>query len=123
MGWKFSSDKPIYIQIIDQVEWMIISGKYVLGDRLLSVRDLATEAGVNPNTIQKALTELEKKGLLITNRTNGKFITDDKELVQQIKAEKAANYITELLKNMYDLGYDKKAVQDLLSKQMEELEV
>ena len=123
MGWKFSSDKPIYIQIIDQVEWMIISGKYVLGDRLLSVRDLATEAGVNPNTIQKALTELEKKGLLITNRTNGKFITDDKELVQQIIAEKAAHYITELLKNMYDLGYDKKAVQDLLSKQMEELEV
>ncbi|MEI7884487.1 MAG: GntR family transcriptional regulator [Clostridia bacterium] len=121
MGWKFSNDKPIFAQIIDQVELMIISGQYVLGDRLLSVRDMATEAGVNPNTMQKALTELEKKGLLLTNRTNGKFITDDQELVQQIRAEKAVKYIAQLLKNMHSLGYGKKEIQEIFNKQMEEL--
>ena len=77
MHWSFSPDIPIYIQIIEQLEQMIVSGMLSPGDRLLSVREFAAEAGVNPNTMQKALTELEKKGVVSSQRTLGRFVTDD----------------------------------------------
>lgn len=83
MNFIFDNDRPIYIQLVEQIKIYIISGKIELGSRLLSVRDLALQLQVNPNTVQKALTELEESKLIYTERTNGKFVTNDKKLVEK----------------------------------------
>lgn len=77
MAWELDSDRPIFIQIVERIQMEIISGKYSPGDKLPSVRDLAAVAAVNPNTMQKALTELERTGLVYSQRTSGRFITED----------------------------------------------
>ena len=77
----FDNNIPIYIQIVEKLKIQIISGEYAPGERLLSVRDLATSLKVNPNTLQRALQELEDAGLIFTERTNGKFVTSDKALI------------------------------------------
>ena len=75
MSWNLDSSRPIYAQIIEKVSLDIVSGKYQPGDKLPSVRDLAAQAGVNPNTMQKALSELERENLVHSARTSGRFIT------------------------------------------------
>ena len=89
MPWNLDSSRPIYLQIIERVQMDIITGRYQPGDKLPSVRDLAQEAAVNPNTMQKALSELERSGLIYSQRTSGRFITEDKELIHQMKKELA----------------------------------
>ena len=90
MPWNLDSSRPIYLQIIERVQMDIITGRYQPGDKLPSVRDLAQEAAVNPNTMQKALSELERSGLIYSQRTSGRFITEDKELIHQMKKGLAA---------------------------------
>ena len=80
MAWDLKSDRPIYTQLVEEIELRIISGRYEAGEKLASVRDLAAEAAVNPNTMQRALAELEQRGLVYSQRTSGRFITEDKEL-------------------------------------------
>ena len=75
MTWKLDSDRPIYAQLLELIQMRIISGHYPAGSRLPSVRELAAEAGVNPNTMQKAFSELERNGLIWTQRTAGRFVT------------------------------------------------
>ena len=75
MPWKFESDRPIYAQILEQIKERIIVGEYPPGSRLPSVRELATEAAVNPNTMQRAMAELEREGYVVTNRTTGRTVT------------------------------------------------
>ena len=106
MKWQFSSDAPIYAQLIDQIKLRIISGFYRAGDRLPSVRDMASEASVNPNTMQRALAELERDGLVYTQRTSGRFITEDTELIRQAKDSLAMEQIKEFFQKMNALGYD-----------------
>ena len=77
MGWNLKSDRPIYAQLIEQIELMIVSGMYPPGAKLPSVRDLAADAAVNPNTMQRALSQLETDGLLYTQRTSGRYVTED----------------------------------------------
>ena len=77
MPWELSNDRPIYLQLMERIQMDIVSGKYHAGDKLPSVRDLAIEAAVNPNTMQKALSELERVGLVYSQRTSGRFITED----------------------------------------------
>ena len=77
MPWKFESDRPIYAQILEQIKERIIVGEYPPGSRLPSVRELATEAAVNPNTMQRAMAELEREGYVVTNRTTGRTVTDN----------------------------------------------
>ena len=79
MAWDLKSDRPIYTQLVEQIELMICSGIYPAGSKLPSVRDFAKEAGVNPNTMQRALAKLEEDGLVNTNRTSGKFVTEDRK--------------------------------------------
>ena len=81
MAWELDSDRPIFIQIVERIQMEIISGKYSPGDKLPSVRDLAAVAAVNPNTMQKALTELERTGLVYSQRTSGRFITEDAKMI------------------------------------------
>lgn len=108
MPWNLSTDRPIYVQLMEQIKSLIISGVYKPGDKLPSVRDLATEASVNPNTMQKALTELERENLIYTNRTSGKFISEDEAMIQKLRKDLAKEEIERFLTNMTKLGFTKK---------------
>ena len=104
---NFSSDRPIYIQLLEQLQISIISGNINIGERLPSVRDLALNYKVNPNTVQKALMELENLGLIYTERTNGKFVTNDKRVIDKYKIKFAQEKVNNYFKSMYELGYTK----------------
>ena len=107
MPWNLDSDRPIFIQIIEKIQMDIISGVYKPGDKLPSVRELAAEASVNPNTMQKALSELERTGLVYSQRTSGRFITEDKKMIDELKSELAKDIISQFLENMQNLGFQK----------------
>lgn len=106
MQFNFDNNRPIYIQLVEQLELYIISGKIPPGERLPSVRDLATQAKVNPNTMQRALAELEEKKLIITERTNGKFVTENSKLITKLRTKYADLTIKNFFKNMQGLGFD-----------------
>jgi len=108
MGWDLKSDRPIYSQLVEYIELRIVSGVYPAGSKLPSVRDLASEASVNPNTMQRALSQLESDGLLFSQRTSGRFVTEDVEKIMQVKNALAMNLIHEFIERMSDLGYDEK---------------
>ena len=122
MPWNLDSSRPIYLQIIERVQMDIITGRYQPGDKLPSVRDLAQEAAVNPNTMQKALSELERSGLIYSQRTSGRFITEDKELIHQMKKELAAAEVSAFVAHMKQLGSTPEEILQLLAKTMEEEE-
>lgn len=112
MDWNFESDRPIYIQLVEKMKIAIISGKYKPGDRLPSVRDFAIEIKANPNTVQRSYSELGEEGLVITQRTNGKFVTEDKSLINKLREEIAKKNLEKFIDNMTQLGF----TQDEISK-------
>ncbi len=116
MPWNLNSDRPIFIQIIEKIQMDIISGAYRPGDKLPSVRELAQEASVNPNTMQKALSELERTGLVYSQRTSGRFITEDTIMIDQLKSELAKEVVTEFLETMQKLGFQREETISLLEK-------
>ncbi len=116
MPWKLDSNLPIYTQIIEHIQLDIISGRYQPGDRLPSVRDLAAEASVNPNTMQKALAELERSGLLHAQRTSGRFITEDINMIKKMKENLASAKIREFLDTMNQMGFQKQEIMTLIEK-------
>ena len=120
MPWNLDSSRPIYLQIIERVQMDIITGPYQPGDKLPSVRDLAQEAAVNPNTMQKALSELERSGLIYSQRTSGRFITEDKELIHQMKKELAAAEVSAFVAHMKQLGITPEEIRQLLAETIEE---
>ena len=114
MKWQFSNDLPIYSQLIAQIKVGIVTGAFPPGERLPSVRDLATEAGVNPNTMQRALTELERDGLVYSQRTTGRFVTEDQAMIASAKRSLAERHIQAFLEAMTHLGYDREEILTLL---------
>ena len=120
MSWNLDSSRPIYLQIVERVSLDIVAGKYLPGDKLPSVRDLAAEAGVNPNTMQKALSELERNGLVHSLRTSGRFITEYKAMIEQMREELATTQIQEFLDKMRQMGFDQKKVIQLIEKMLKE---
>lgn len=114
MSWNLSSERPIYAQIMERITLDIVSGIYLPGARLPSVRDLAQDAGVNPNTMQKALSELERTGLIISQRTSGRFITEDLTMVEKTKQNLASMQIREFLEKMEHIGFTKEAIIQLI---------
>lgn len=104
MEWKFNNGTPIYSQIVTQLSQRIASGAFAPGERLPSVRDLAADAGVNPNTMQRALAELERRKLVHSERTSGRFITDDQDTLRSLHTQLAERYISELFQKLYALG-------------------
>ena len=122
MPWNLDSSRPIYLQIIERVQMDIITGRYQPGDKLPSVRDLAQEAAGNPNTMQKALSELERGGLIYSQRTSGRFITEDKELIHQMKKELAAAEVSAFVAHMKQLGITPEEIRQLLAETIEEEE-
>ena len=116
MPWRFRDDAPIYTQLIVQIEELLVSGALSPGQRLPSVRDLAAEAGVNPNTMQRALTELERRGLLYSQRTAGRFVTEDGDMIKSLQERLALAEIQAFLERMEKLGFDRAAVAALIEK-------
>ena len=114
MTWQFTDDRPIYIQLMEQIQLKIICGEYKIGEKLPSVRDLASEAAVNPNTMQKALSELERIGLVFSQRTSGRFITEDSNMVENMRKDLAREQIEKFLNNMEKIGFTKKEAIDLI---------
>lgn len=114
MNFEFNNNVPIYIQIVEQLKIYIISGKVKSGEKLLSVRDLALKLKVNPNTLQKALQELEELKLIYTERTNGKFVTDDQKLINKYKNEYAKELSKKYLDNMKQIEFEFKEVIEYL---------
>ena len=105
MEWRFSSDAPIYAQLVAQIQNAIVSGTLPPGERLPSVRDLAAEAGVNPNTMQRAMAQLEQDGLAVANRTAGRTVTEDAAVIQEARRARAMAAVAECLRVLADLGY------------------
>ncbi|AFA49739.1 GntR family transcriptional regulator [Acetobacterium woodii] len=116
MKWTIDSDRPIYKQLVEQLELRIISGLYSPGDKLESVRDMAMAAGVNPNTMQKSLTELERMNLVYSQRTSGRFITEDIKVIEDAKRNLAFREIESFLEKMKLLGFGKKEILLLMEK-------
>lgn len=104
MDYNFDNERPIYIQLVEMIRIDIVSGKFKKGQKLPSVRELALMMRVNPNTMQKALVELENEKLIYTERTNGKYVTEDKELIENAKKELAQEKVNNYLKSMQNIG-------------------
>lgn len=119
MSWTLDNDRPIYLQLMERIQRDIIAGVYQPGDKLPSVRDLALEAAVNPNTMQKALSELERSGLVYSQRTSGRFITEDTEMLTQMKKELATEHIQEFFQKMEQLGFSRAELLTLITKAAE----
>lgn len=114
MSWNFNNERSIYAQLIEQIQNRIITGAYPLGSRLASVRDLAGEAEVNPNTMQKALTELERVGLVYSQRTSGRYVTDDEGRIEDMKKKVAKDKILTFIQQMKDLGIEEAEIISLI---------
>lgn len=115
MTWSFSNDLPIYTQLVGQIKTTIATGVFPPGERLPSVRDLATEAGVNPNTMQRALSQLESEGLVYSQRTAGRFVTEDQEKIAGAKRELAQQHIAQFIRAMDGLRFSREEMTVLLS--------
>lgn len=120
MAWKLNSDRPLYSQLLEQIQMQIVSGQYPPGGKLPSVRELSATAGVNPNTMQKAFAELERNGLIQTQRTAGRFVTQDTLLIQQVRRSLAKEQLTHFFQKMQQLGYGKNDILSLLKSGDEE---
>ncbi len=119
MNWQFSNNAPIYAQLVGQIRAGIVSGALAPGERLMSVRDLAMEAGVNPNTMQRALAELERDGLVYTQRTAGRYVTEDQAAITQARHALAAERVRSCRSDMGRLGVEKEELLSLLRQEME----
>ena len=120
MPWNLDNDRPIYLQLMERIQRSIISGEYRPGDRLPSVRDLAVEAAVNPNTMQKALSELERSGIVYSLRTSGRYITEDVDLLEKLKEDQAYSHIKEFMEKMRQLGFSDEVTLSLTQKIIKE---
>ena len=114
MPWAFKENRPIFQQIYDMIVIRILNGTYPKGGKLPSVREMAEEAGVNPNTMQRAMSQLEDTGLAITNRTSGRVVTTDDDLLKKIKREYAAAAAEEFLQEMKKLGISQEDAVSLI---------
>ena len=113
----FNKNIPIYIQIEDQIKLDIITNKYKPGEKIKSVREFALELKINPNTINRALLELEEQGLIITQRTSGKYITENKKIIEKEKNKLINKKLKEFLNDMKELEIDKNKIIEMIEKE------
>ena len=114
MDWNLANDRPIYLQLEEILMQAIASGQYPAGSRLPAVRELAAEAGVNPNTMQRALTDLEREGLLYSQRTAGRFVTDEIERIRGKRRELAMTQVQNFLTSMKEMGFSSEEIVELM---------
>ena len=120
MPWNFDNSSPIYLQIIQEMKRKIIRKELSPGEKLPSVRDLAKEAGVNPNTMQKALSELEAAGLIETERTTGKFVTGDTKLISILREDYLKEKLGPFMSELHSLGLNEEELVTLIRKHYKE---
>ena len=114
MDWNLTNDRPIYLQLEEILLQAIASGQYPAGSRLPAVRELAAEAGVNPNTMQRALTDLEREGLLYSQRTGGRFVTDETERIRGKRRELAMTQVQNFLTSMKEMGFSAEEIVEMM---------
>ena len=114
MSWTFDNNKPIYLQIMEKIKLQIISHKLEPNQQLPTVRELASEAGVNPNTIQRALSDLEREGFVYTQRTSGRFVTEDLDLILQSRKQLSEEQLQQFVTGMVEFGYEKEELPTVL---------
>ena len=112
----FDENKPIYLQIMDLIKKQLITSELQSGGRLPSVRGLSKHLEVNPNTVQRAYTEMEREMLTITKRGQGTFIVDEPEMISRLREEMVRDKLTTFVKEMEEFGFS----HDELLKRMEE---
>ena len=120
MEGKIDNNKPVYIQLVEQLKVKIISGEIELDSKLDSVRSLAADAMVNPNTMQKALAELEREGFVYSKRTSGRFVTDNKELIENERKNLVKDNVKKTLDTLINLGYTNKEILSLVEEILRE---
>lgn len=120
MDWNLREDLPIYSQIIDHIKIAVANGELKPGQKLPSVRDFALDAKVNPNTMQKAFTELERQGLVFSQRTSGRYVTEDTQVIEQVRDSLAKEKIEEFLKSMENLRISKQTILSYIDDYKEE---
>lgn len=116
MIWKLNEDRPIWVQLKEQLGKQIVTGRYGTGERLPSVRDLAKEAGVNPNTMQRALASLDQDGLTVTSRTSGRCVTTDEAVISALRRDIARGIIDNYLEAMAEMGYSQEEAAAMAGK-------
>ena len=121
MEWNFRNGIPIYTQIIDEMTMRIASGAYKPGDKVPAVRELAMDAGVNPNTMQRALAELERRGLVYSERTSGRFITNEESVLKDLRTDLARHYFDELTEKLGKIGMDNEDIRSAVVSWLEDL--
>ena len=120
MGWNFQNDLPIYAQLVDAIKFSIVSGQLLPGARMSTVRDLALEAGVNPNTMQRALQQLERGGLGYSQRSGGRCVAEDVSVIDRARSALAAEYVRRYRDSMASLGFSEEDMRTLLESSGEE---
>ena len=120
MSWQFANNRPLYAQLVEQIQLKILAGEYEPGGKLPSIRELAAEAAVNPNTLQRAFLELEQKGLVYTQRTAGRFISEDQEKIAAIRQEYAKQVAAGFSDQMQSLGFSPGEIVTLVTEMMKE---
>ena len=120
MEWHFNNAAPIYSQLVEQMTLRIVTAVYMPGQRMPSVRELAVEAGVNPNTMQRALAALDGEGLSIPNRTIGRTVTEDEGVLEAMRSRLAGNIIDQFFEATAELGYSNEQAVQLLERSMKE---
>ena len=120
MKWQIDNNRPVYIQLVEQLRMKIISGEIELDSKLDSVRSLAADAMVNPNTMQKALAELEREGFVYSKRTSGRFVTDNKELIEKERKNLVKDNVKKKLDTLINLGYTNEEILNLVGEILRE---
>ena len=119
MDWKLDNGRPIWPQHSQQLTRRIIAGAYPPGSRLPSVRELAAEAGVNPNTMQRALAQLEQEGLAKADRTAGRLVTRDTAILETLRRQEAEAVIRNCLASVAELGYTREEAMALIKEELQ----
>ena len=114
MSWTFDNKKPIYLQIMERIKLQIVSHTLEVNQQLPTVRELANEAGVNPNTIQRALSDLEREGFVYSKRTTGRFVTENQELIAQSRKQLSEEQLEHFVSSMAHFGYQKEELPGLV---------
>ena len=120
MSWNLDSDRPVFVQIIEHMELDIVSGTLPPGAKVPNVRELASEAAVNPNTMQRALSEMERRGLMHTERTSGRYVTEDEAAIEALKKNIAYGGVNSFLSQMRKIGLGKEEILKLIRENYEE---
>lgn len=119
MKWQFDPMRPIFLQLVEQIKERIINKELKPGERLPSVREIAADAGVNPNTVQRAMQELEREGVVNSQRTSGRFLSEEENMIEKIKADLASKHLEVFLSNMKRLGFSKEEIIEIIEKETE----